>query len=66
MIVSFIQNSNCIDISKWMAFCIGAVFTEKHGPCISHERAHCLANINLNLIWSNKKKSNLAIKSPVS
>ena len=28
MIISFIENLNCID-SKWMGFFIGAVFTEK-------------------------------------
>ena len=37
MIISFIKNSNCIDIRKWMGFCIGAVFTEKKiGTYISH------------------------------
>ena len=37
MIVSFIKNSNCID-SKWMSFCIGAVFTEKRfGTYISYK-----------------------------
>ena len=29
MIISFIQNSNCIDISKLMGFCIGSLFSEK-------------------------------------
>ena len=30
MIISFFQNSNFIDISKWMDFCIGTVLTEKN------------------------------------
>ena len=37
MLNSFIQNSNCIDMSQWMGFCIGAVSTEKqYGLYISH------------------------------
>ena len=38
MIIFFVQNSNSIDISKWMGFCISAVFTEKKfGAYIIHE-----------------------------
>ena len=71
MIISFIQNSNCIDISKLMGFCVGAVFTgKKYGAYISQEYiAHilcirCPTYTNLNLIQSTYIKSNLAIGSP--
>ena len=37
MIISFIQNSNCIDISNLMGFCIGSVLLKKYGAYISHE-----------------------------
>ena len=38
MIISFIENSNCIDINKWMGFGTGADFTgKKYGTCTSHE-----------------------------
>ena len=30
MIISFIKNSNWVNISKWMSLCIGAVFTGKN------------------------------------
>ena len=63
MTISFIKNSNCINISKSMSFCIGAVFTEK-------SLAHILVmsslsgRYNLNSILSIYSKSFLAIKSP--
>ena len=47
MIISFIQKSNCIDISKLMGFCVGAVFTgKKYGAYISQEYiAHTLSDL---------------------
>ena len=39
MIISFIQNSNCKDITKWMGFCIGSGFTEKRLAHISVTRS---------------------------
>ena len=44
MIISFIQNSNCIDISNWMGLCIGTVLTEKN---MVHILVKAKTNLNL-------------------
>ena len=59
MIISFFQNLNCIDITKWMDFFIGAVFTKE--SIAYKSRGHCPANANLHLIQSSYNKPNLAI-----
>ena len=52
MIISFFQNSNCIDISKWMGFCISAVFTANNlVTYISHELIVCFTFVSVFLFF---------------
>ena len=60
---NYFLHSNCTYISKWMSFCIGAVFSDKN---MVHLLVTSLlsGNTNLSLIRSTYSKSNLAIESP--